>query len=158
MLNEARKQNISEDADFYTDESDEAITEASILPTRTLPLKVTDRKGSAITCGGNDSRLPALQSGRVSNGYAEVEFVDYLPIVDEIKRALPNTPIFVLRDRFGTMSDIDRHGDFHSYFANYAAMKELHKRQYPRSPSLLWASFTCFGMAALFLVALIGQL
>jgi len=116
--------------------------------------------------------------------------------LDEINRAAPDTPVFVLHvydravlngaalravlakgpklskenqmnstrhfmrelNRFAVTSAIDAGRGFQNYLDDYAVIQELHKRHKPRVTSLLWASSICFGIAALFLVALIREL
>jgi hypothetical protein len=154
MISLARKQTTAEDADFYTNGTNEATTETDvpeIVPLRAPMWKVIDGKGPTAIRGVNDSRMPALR-------YTEVEFAEHVPILDEIKRALPDRPIFVIQDRLDATSAIHRHADFQTYLDDYAAIQELRKPQTPRARGLLWVSLTCFGISALLLVALIAQL
>jgi hypothetical protein len=99
-------------------------------------LKGIDGNGPMVVRGGNNSRMPTLPWGRVVTGDAEAEIAEYLPIIDEIRRAVPNAPIFVLHDRFDTMSAIDRHGEFQRYLDGYAALQDRCQNPGPRG--LLW--------------------
>jgi len=129
MISLARKCTTNENADFYTDESNEPVTETHIpevLSPRARMFKVIDgRRATAIR--DHDSRMQSV-------------------------------PIFVLHDRFNASSAVDAEDDLQRYLDNYAAIEELRTRRKPRPLGLLWASLTCFGIAALFLVALMGQL
>jgi hypothetical protein len=161
MANAARKQNISEDADLYTAGSNESLTEVrvpEILPPRAPMFKVIDGKGTTAIRGVNESRPASLRWGRVANGSTEVEFAEIVPILDEIKGVLPGTPIFVLQNGLDVRRRVSGESDFQSYLDDYGAIQELRKRQSLPRRGLLWASLTCFGIAAVFLIALIGQL
>jgi hypothetical protein len=161
MRNAARKCNMSENADFYSTAGNESMAEVrvpEILPSCAPVLKVTDRNGPTIAHGVNDTCTPSLRSAELIDGYTGPGFVEHLPVLDEIKRAVPKMRIFALDDRLDMMSTIDRRSELPSYLDNYAVIKELRKLQKPRPLALLWASLTCFGVAGLLLIVMIGQL
>ena len=144
MNSPARKQTISVSADCYTDETDQAMNRGGELELRT----------PAPYCDLPRRWHPRIIEGRVDRSAFR------MPTLDEINRPAPDTSMFVLRlhDRFDVTIAIDTDGGFQNYLVHYAGIQELHKRDKPRPRRLLWASFICFGIAALFFVALIREL
>ena len=69
-----------------------------------------------------------------------------------------NSTRHFMRELNRLASAIDAGRGFQNYPDDYAVIQELHKRHKPRVASLLWASFICFGIAALSLVLISTQL
>jgi hypothetical protein len=158
MLKALGKRGISKDADFYIDagnESTEEVRVPEILPPDGM-LKVSDGRGSTVIRRVNDSRMRSRRYAGVLSDFAEVDFGEYLPIFDEITRAMPNSPIFMLDDHFDGTSAHNQDGDFQAYTGHHAVIEELCERQNHRPRGLLGASLTCFGIAALVLVAVLA--
>lgn len=139
----ARKQTISLSADCYTDETNQPMNGVGELELHT-PAHYSDppRRWHPRIIKPRVDR-PALR----------------MPTLDEINRAAPETPVFVvhLHDCFDLMTT-DADGGVQNYLVDYAGKQELHKRRKPRPRGLLWASLSCFGIAALFFVVLIRGL
>lgn len=164
MISPARKQTISEEADLFTDETNQRMNETRIpevVPPRAPTLKLVEGKRQTFIVDINDSGAPPPYSVGAVDRDTEFEFADRRePILNEIDRAAPGRPIFVFHvdDRLDVTSGLDAAGGLQDSLDDYAGIQELQKRPKPRPRGLLWASFICFAIAALFLVALIGQL
>jgi hypothetical protein len=141
MNNPARKQTITLSTDCYTDETNQ-------------PMNRLGERERAHYSNPPPRWHPRIIEGRVDRPAFRA------PILDEINRAMPDTPVFVLHfhDRFDVRSAIDADHGFPNYLDDYAGIHELSKRHKPRRRDLLWASFICFGIAVLFLAAVIGAL
>jgi hypothetical protein len=144
MNSPARKQTISLSADCYTDETNQRMNGVGELELHTPP---------------HYSDPPRRWHPRIIEPRVDRPAFR-MPTLDEINRAAPDTSMFVLHlhDCFDMTSATDADGGFQNYLVDYAGIHELHKRHKPRPRGLLWASFICFGIAALFFVALIREL
>jgi hypothetical protein len=140
----ARKQTISLSADCYTDETNQPMNGVGELELHT-PAPYSDPP---------PSWYPRIIKPRVDRPAIR------MPTLDEINRAAPDTPMFVvhLHDCFDLTSGTDVDGGFQNYLVDYADRQELHEWYKPRPRRLLWASLICFGIAALFFIALIESL
>jgi hypothetical protein len=140
----ARRQTISLSADCYTDETNQPMNGVGELELHT-PAQYPD--------------APPRWYPRVIKPRFDRPAVR-MPTLDEINGAAPDMPMFIVHphDCFDLTSATDADGGFQNYLVDYADRQDRAKRYTPRPRGLLWASLICFGIAALFFVALIESL
>jgi predicted amidohydrolase YtcJ len=177
MTSPARKETITLAPDLYSDQTPLNEVNEATYNRPVFVLHLNDRaipNGTASRAVGYTKYTPEppeaeIQRGRPDNPtelliaklnatilYSTLAKGPRLSREDQLR----SIPQLFMREinRFDVASAIDAVGGFKNYPDDDAVVQELDKRHKPRPRGLLWASFICFGVAALFLVALIREL